>query len=213
VALTGLFWQALLNYGPVYGIEQETLLAIGILLAERLVRICHGQHLDLTSGCDTRITLDEYEQIIANKTGEIDGLACEVGALLARAEHHRDLWHNMGFERAGAQQLYDDYVDLAEDLTGRGQVNHPILYGLAVGSDAERHLIQSLLDSTRVGGTRAHHTLSQLSAMLKDLGAEHYTLACMLVHNQKAITALEALQLPHAAETWLRQWVMQACPL
>lgn len=213
VALIGLFWQALLEHGPRYGVEPTTLLDIGRLIADRLVRMCHAQHLDLSSGCEPLPSLEEYDRMIEGKTGEIDGLACEAGAVLAGAAAQRTLWHTLGLERAVAQQLYDDYVDLAEDLTGGGQVTHPVLYGLSVADHTQRETILKLLEVARSGQQDATQAVQELSAVLRELGAEYYTLTCMVVRRKRALAALEALSLPPDVHDQLHRWVMSADPL
>lgn len=231
-ALVGLAWQALLEHGPRYGVQASTLVEIGQLIATRLVRICHAQHRDLTVGRGPAacLSLEEYERIIEGKTGEIDGTACEVAALLAGedAVAHRRLWRTLGLERAVAQQLYDDYVDLAEDVSGGGQIGHPVLYGLAVADDAERGALLTLLERARANGkdvgTQAaapegvaskssQAALRELLTILRGLGAEYYTLTCMVVHRNRALDALEALQLPADAHERLYRWVLQVAPM
>ena len=229
-ALVGLAWQALLEHGPRYGVQASTLVEIGQLIASRLVQICHAQHLDLTVGRGPAacLSLEEYERIIEGKTGEIDGTACEVAALLAGgdAAAHRRLWRTLGLERAVAQQLYDDYVDLAEDVSGGGQIGHPVLYGLAVADNAEREAILTLLERARANGkdvrteeaeeadsNSGQAALRELLTILRGLGAEYYTLTCMVVHRNRALAALEALQLPVDAHERLYRWVLQVAPM
>ncbi len=220
LALTGLAWQALLEHGPSYGVEASTLMEIGQLIADRLVRICQAQHLDLTVGRAFAshpglVSMEEYERIIEGKTGEIDGTACEVAALLAGADAatQRSLWRTLGLERAVAQQLYDDYVDLAEDISGGGQIGHPVLYGLAVANDIQKKTILSLLERARSGAGSDLEASQELIALLQELGAEYYTLTCMVVHRMRAVAALEALKLPAEAHEWMYRWVIEVAPL
>src|SRR5207248_2615565 len=103
---------------------------IGQLIADRLVNICGAQHRDLTQGRTANISLEDYDQVVAGKTGQIDGTACEVGALLAGASRYRDLWRSLGAERAIAEQLDDNYRIgscvwpqlLPDPMTGSGAV-------------------------------------------------------------------------------------------
>lgn len=213
VTLIALFWQALLEHGPRYGVESPVLLEIGQLIAVRLVEICHGQHLDLTARFTPDITLETYDRLLEGKTGAIDGLACEAGAVLAGAVADRLLWRTLGMERAVAQQLYDDYVDLAEDLIDAGKIGHPVLYGLAVGDPDQKSAILDLIERARSGMPAASDGMQELSNLLQDLGAEYYTLTCMTVHRNRALAALEALQLPSEAREVLQGWVLSADPL
>ena len=212
-AVIGLAWQALLVHGPRYGIEDAMLLEIGQLLAERLVKICESQHRDLTLGRTPELNLEEYDQIIIGKTGQIDGTACEVGALLAGAPQHRAFWQALGTERAVAQQLYDDYRDFSDDLLNGRQIGHPVLYGLAVADGAQRDNILALLNEIRSDSPQRHEAVERLTTLLRDLGAEYYTLTCMALHRNRAIAALNELQLPVEAHGWLYRWIMGVAPL
>lgn len=212
VAIIGVAWRALLEYGPRHGIESPTVLEIGQLIAERLVKACDAQHLDLTVGRAPFLSLDEYEEILEGKTGQIDGTVCEVGAVLAHANHHRSLWRTLGAERAIALQLYDDYRDFADDLLNDNQIGHPVLYGLAVADPSQRETILTLLKEARSKGVGASEAVRHLMALLGDLGAEYYTLTCMVKHRNRALAALEALQLAPEANASLYRWVLRAAP-
>ena len=212
VAVISLAWRVLLEYGPRYGIENSTVLEIGQLIAERVVRACEAQHLDLTVGRAPFLSLEEYEQIVEGKTGQIDGTVCEVGAVLAQASHHRTLWRTLGSERAIALQLYDDYRDFADDILNEHQVGHPVLYGLTVADLSQKETILALLKQARSNGAGASKALHDLSTLLRELGAEYYTLTCMVRHRNKALAALEAMQLPSEAHESLYKWVLRAAP-
>lgn len=211
-ALIGLAWQALFAHGPRYGVEAPTLVQIGQVIGERLVDVCEAQHRDLTLGRTSRLSLEEYDEIIAGKTGQIVGTACEVGALLAGAAHHRELWRTLGVERAVAQQLYDDYKDFQDDLLHGSQVSHPVLYGLTVANSGQRETILTLLEQARSGAFGAQVAVQELTVLLQELGAEYYTLTCMVLHRNRALAALEGLRLPTEAHVWLHRWVMRVAP-
>ena len=211
-ALIGLAWQALLVHGPRYGVEACALLEIGQVLGERLVEVCEAQHRDLTLGRTPGQSLEEYDRIIAGKTGQIDATACEIGAVLAGAPHHRALWRTLAAERAVAQQLHDDYRDFRDDLLNCGQISHPILYGLTVADAARREAILTLLDQARSNTSDAEGAVDGLTALLRDMGAHYYTLTCMVLHRNRALAALESLQLPSGPHEWLQRWIMRVAP-
>ncbi len=212
VAVIGLAWRALLEHGPRYGIESPIILEIGQLIAERLVKACEAQHRDLTVGRAASLDLVQYEQIIEGKTGQIDGTVCEIGAVLAHAGHHQSLWQALGTERAIALQLYDDYRDFADDILNGRQVGHPVLYGLAVAGPAQKEHILALLKQARSRAPGASEALHDLTALLRELGSDYYTLASMVKHRNRALTALEAMHLPSEAHESLNKWVLRATP-
>jgi geranylgeranyl pyrophosphate synthase len=208
VALIGLAWQALLAYGPQYDVLPTKLLAIGALLTKRWTTICHAQHRDLTVGRSPDLTLDEYEQIVAGKAGDIGGVTLEAGAILAGAERQRPLWRTLGIERTIMQQLADDAKDLDQDLAGAQQLSQAVRYGLAVADPAQK---QMLLDLVRLShGSTDQQARRHLVQVLEELGAAHYVLVSLAIHRQRALDALHELALPEATRTWFQHWIAAA---
>lgn len=207
VALIGLAWQALFAYGPQYGVSSTKIVEIARLITDHWTPACHAQHLDLTVGRTLQPTLEEYEQIVAGKAGEIGGTACEAGAILADATPQRALWHTLGAERTIAQQLCDDAKDLERDLAQGHQISQAVRYGLAVADPAQRQALLALLEQARLpaGGAARQMLLQQL----EELGAVHYVLVRLALHRQRALDALQALALPEANAAWFEQWILE----
>jgi geranylgeranyl pyrophosphate synthase len=212
VALIGLAWKALLVHGPRYGVALPTTLEIGQMLADRWASICHAQHQDLTVGRATNLSLEEYEQIVAGKAGEIGGTACQAGAILAGAHKQQGLWHTLGTERTVAQQIGDDYKDLEHDLATGQQVSQAMLYGLTVADEHQRAILVNLHAETRRDGPDGISARRDLIQQLEELGAVHYGMACLSVHRQQALAALQALALPSSIHEWLQRWVLDSAP-
>ena len=136
-ALIGIAWQALLEHGPRFGLTSEATLQIGRLITEQWGTICHAQHLDLTHGRSPSLTLDDYDRIIAGKAGAIGGTATAAGALLVGVPEQKELWYALGAERTIAQQLCDDYVDLANDVRDGHQIGQALVYALSVSNPTQ----------------------------------------------------------------------------
>ncbi|MBF6611567.1 MAG: polyprenyl synthetase family protein [Chloroflexi bacterium] len=213
IALIGLAWQALHKYGPEFGIEAETVVKLGELIAQNMVRVCEAQHQDLTAGQTPRLSLEEYERLITGKAGAIAATACEAAAIVARADHHRIQWRTIGLEREIAKQLCDDYNDLEDDIVSGRQVSHPILYALTVCDDDQRIQIEDLLDRARSASSEAASALRELITLARELGAEYYWLASLVAHRERALAALEELHLPVEAERWVREWILRVAPV
>jgi geranylgeranyl pyrophosphate synthase len=208
VALIGVAWQALLAYGPQYGVLPTSILAIGALLTDRWTTICHAQHQDLTAGRSPDLSLDDYEQIVAGKAGEIGGVTLEAGAILAGAEAHRTQWRTLGIERTIMQQLADDAKDLDQDLAGAQQLSQAVRYGLTVSDPAQKRM---LLDLVRLAqGSSAPHARRRLVQELEELGAAHYVLVSLAIHRQRALDALYGLALSDTTRTWFQHWIAAA---
>jgi geranylgeranyl pyrophosphate synthase len=208
VALIGVAWKLLLEYGPRYGATRETLMTIGQLIADRWATICRAQHLDLTAGRSPLLSLEEYDAIVAGKAGEIGGTACEAAAILAGVSKQRALWHKLGLTRTIAQQLCDDFRDLDHDLANGQQVSQPVLYGLRVAPEPKRGQLLRLLAQARGNSRTAGRARRALILELEDLGAVHFALASLAVHRQQAIEALVALQLAPPLHQWFLQWIL-----
>ncbi len=208
VALTGLAWQALLVYGPQYGLPPPKILAISELLTCRWATICDAQHRDLTVGRALDLSLDAYEQIVAEKAGEIGGTACEAGAILAEVEAYRPLWRTLGMERTIVQQLADDAKDLDQDLAEGQQLGQAVRYGLAVAEPPQKQRLLELLGYAQ--GAAALEARRQLVQALEELGAVQYVLVSLAIHRQRALDALQTLALPETTQTWFQRWIVAA---
>lgn len=216
VTFIGLAWQALLEYGPHYGIPAARLVEIGQLITSRWSTICQAQHQDLTAG-RTTITLAEYDRIIEGKAGAIGGVVCEAGAILVGEKElqRRHLWRALGLERTVAYQLVDDYKDLETDLATGQQLSHPILYGLEVADPPQRQALLELLKrarATEVNNDASQAARSELIAILSDLGAKPYAESYILLRLRQADEALTMLALPSAIHQELGRWVANVLP-
>jgi geranylgeranyl pyrophosphate synthase len=220
IALIGLVWQALLEYGPQYGLEAPTALKLGGLLADLSIQTCYGQHMDLTtrstapssilSGADT-LTLDQYEDLASVKSGQLGGIVCEVAALLAGAEQYRRIWRDLGTDCMTALQIKDDYTDLEEDLAA-GRISHAVLFGLEVAVPVQAERIMVLLAAGRGSAPDAVNARRELVTMLKVMGADHYVLALLAVLRRRMLATLSALALPPEEYESLSRFILSIAP-
>jgi len=193
-AASGLYFSAALVLNKLS--QQEPLRAAGLDISEDFYRgflqMCNGQHLDLTC---TELTLDQYWQQAALKSGTFFALACRAGARLAtgdrgRLEAYRRLGHHLGV----IVQIKDDLDDVLppEDTSGSAgqkatmRKSLPAVYALAVLPAAERDRLRALLAEA------PHHELSAKEALgiIDKTGAGVYIEMEIVRHRQEALKAL-----------------------
>ncbi|HEX6045674.1 MAG TPA: polyprenyl synthetase family protein [Pyrinomonadaceae bacterium] len=108
------------------------------------IALACAQDLDLMSGAAR--TIDDYWQLMRGKTGAALALACEAGALAARADRtdEAELCGTFGEHLGVLMQILDDLdgvfrPDGIGDLAA-GKVTLPVLYGLAIDHEAREEL-------------------------------------------------------------------------
>ena len=221
IALIGLGWRALLENGPQYGVDASTLVETGRLLADLSMRMCYGQHVDLAarSGIQSSpnlphqfpLTLEDYERVARDKSGELGGTVCEIAAVLAGAQEHRLLWRKLGTDWMTALQLKDDYADLDEDLAA-GRLTHSVLYGLEVGDETQKDRILGLLSGARAETPQSSVARRELIALLEGMGGLHYTLAMLSVLRRQMLATLGLLSVGKEEHELLSSFILFVAP-
>lgn len=98
---------------------------------DAMILICEGQGLDKMFENQTRVTVDDYNDMIARKTAALIELSCELGAMAGNGSesHVREL-REFGFALGMGFQIQDDLLDVMADEN---------LLGKKVGSDFAMH--------------------------------------------------------------------------
>lgn len=114
-----------------------------------LLRMTAGQHHDLTR---SEPTLEECWRIAEAKSGDLFGLACQAGALLAGADEQRAVGCKEFGQILGVLiQIGDDLDDLwsrpgkASDLLAGDRWRLPVAYAMEVLPPTEREQLRNLL--------------------------------------------------------------------
>lgn len=194
VATTLLFLaQAALDRLPATGLPLAVAWELRQELNRMVIRMCEGQHQDLTALSQPDSTQALYWQIAAAKTGDFLGWASQAGARVggsqeAEAQTCAQFGQNLGL----LLQIMDDWHDLvqhscASDLT-QGKRTLPVLYALIVASPAQKQWLQETL--TAVPLDPAGETA--VRQLIIELGGLQYVLAQAAIRYRRAQDALGA---------------------
>ncbi len=167
------------------------------IAAKTTGRVCIGEIQELRLRAAWQLTVNEYQDIIANKTASLFAGCCEAGAVLAGAPDRRVArLKQYGRALGMAYQIRDDLLD----LTGRTS-----RMGKAVGTDLKtgRITLPVILGLKRCRGEKRRQLLRKLqtgkysqksiSPALKECGALEATRAMAEAYTEQARKALLSL--------------------
>lgn len=129
-------------------------------VAQATNTVCSGEILQSHRQLNFEVTRDEYFKVISMKTGELFGIACELGGMLAGGgEREMQLLRNYGMALGTAYQIFDDCVDFFGDEASAGKslgtdiasgkMTLPILILLGVVEEADRVRIKDWVRNWR----------------------------------------------------------------
>jgi octaprenyl-diphosphate synthase len=170
------------------------------VMANATNTIAEGEVLQLMNCNNPDITEADYMEVIYRKTAKLFEAGTRIGAILAG--------HDEGTEQALvafgrhlglAFQLVDDALDydatteelgknIGDDLA-EGKPTLPLIYAMAQGSAAERHMIR---EAVTTGGTQ---NLTSIQLAIETSGGLKYTAERARAEAEAAVAALEALPL------------------
>lgn len=107
--------------------EPNTFKALAELFNETALQVCEGQQLDMDFETREDVKVEEYLQMIKQKTAVLVGASMKMGAIVAEAsDQEKDAMYEFGKNLGIAFQLQDDYLDVFGD---------PETFGKQVGGD------------------------------------------------------------------------------
>jgi geranylgeranyl diphosphate synthase, type I len=187
-----------------YGAEQ--VMRVSYLLDEACLELCTGQYLDISFESAARVSLAQYERMIAGKTAALLSASFAIGATLGGAAP--DLvqsYHSLGRELGLTFQISDDILGIWGNpaITGKSAATDiltrkktlPLLYALRW--EEERGY-----DDLARFYTRPTLTVADVPAILQLLaraGALEYARGQAQAHQQGALQHLLATRPPAAA--------------
>lgn len=167
-------------------------------IADAALEVCSGEIFQTEHRFDTDLSLENYYQIVAMKTGSLFEVACELGAALNEASPEVvQILKKFGAHIGTAYQILDDCIDLigdeknagktlGTDLLG-GKFTLPILMLLKNTSAQEQKELEDFLKKSK----KVPHEV--LMSMIKERGA----LSAAIVEAEKlineALTSLSSL--------------------
>ncbi len=162
------------------------------------LRVCEGQHMDLSFERRDSVPLEEYLAMITRKTGALMGLSCYLGALVADAPPEaRELYRAFGERLGVAYQIRDDLRGVWQTESGTGKramedvysrkKSYPAVraFELATGEDAAR--LRSIYSDGEVSESDALWTRE----LMDRLGIREEGLARVREYASSATEALE----------------------
>ena len=85
-------------------------------------KVCEGQQLDMDFPSLKNVSIDDYMEMIENKTAVLIGCALSIGALISNANDKQiSEMYNIGIDLGLAFQLQDDYLDVFGDIDKLGK--------------------------------------------------------------------------------------------
>lgn len=166
-------------------------------LARYSVSMGRGQDFDLTGKARS---LDEYWELMRGKTGAGFALACEMGAISARAEASiSDAFGEFGMHLGVILQILDDLEGCFRpegvgDLR-QGKVTLPLIYALA--SDHERRgELQDLVERGDLGQYAA-----RAAEIAESAGARDYCIWAALEERKRGLDILKQIAPPGSETT------------
>jgi octaprenyl-diphosphate synthase len=168
------------------------------VMANATNTIAEGEVLQLMNCNNPDITEADYMEVIYRKTAKLFEAGTRIGAILAgQDERMEQALASFGRHLGLAFQLVDDALDydakpeelgknIGDDLA-EGKPTLPLIYAMAHGSAAERHMIR---EAVMTGGTQ---NLTSIQLAIETSGGLRYTAERARSEAETAIEALEAL--------------------
>ena len=181
------------------GVPERTVLDTLQLFDETCVALTEGQYLDMVFESRLNVTLAEYFQMIAAKTGALLAASPQIGSVVAGtpAEQTR-LYRAFGAALGRAFQLQDDLLGIWGDeaITGKSAASDiltkkkslPIIYALA------HPRIGSLISDRYAGPAFTATDIPAILAFLDESGAKLYVEDQVRISAADAHLALRSLQ-------------------
>ncbi len=173
-------------------ISPEVALEASHILHQVCLRLTEGQYLDLAYEQVDFLSIDAYWPMVSGKTAALLGGCMELGGLCAHASpNQREALREFGENLGLAFQVLDDWLGIWGDaaLTGKstesdlvsGKKSLPVLYGLANSDVFSQRWRRGKITSEEV---------NNIAGILRECGAEAFTLSTAEQLTQKALNAL-----------------------
>jgi geranylgeranyl diphosphate synthase type I len=182
-------------------IDLSTFKELDYSLVKCVLDICEGQQLDIQFEQRTRITEEEYLDMIHKKTAVLFELAAKGGAIIGGGSQNEinsltDYGLNLGL----SFQIWDDYLDISSDENTLGKdIGNDIrngkktliaVYTLQNATGENKQLIDEVFGNTDA----LDDDIQRIFSLFKEIGAIDYVRNTAINYNKKAKDALEVLR-------------------
>jgi len=174
------------------------------------IEVCEGQQMDMNFEDRMDVSISEYVEMIRLKTSVLLGGALEIGAIVAGAgKEDRKRIYDFGQYLGIAFQIQDDILDLYADPEKFGKMvggdvvanKKTLLYLMAVGTaNAEQHEILKQLQNEE----NIQLKISRTRELFDHLGAKEKCREEMLSYQNKAMQALDGINVPETQKAGLK---------
>jgi geranylgeranyl diphosphate synthase type I len=184
------------------GVPPRRLLAAVRMLDEACLRVCEGQHLDLTFQTQREISRDEYLVMVEGKTAALIAASTGIGALLGEASPNAvEALQGFGRLLGLAFQIRDDALGIWGDVAETGKPagddirarkkTFPIVFAMERATRVDRGALRSLFEAESIG---EEHVQSIL-AILERSSAAGESARTAEAYARQAVARLDRLEL------------------
>lgn len=177
------------------------------------LEVYEGQQLDIEFETRRRVNVGEYMEMIRLKTSVLLGCACEMGAIMAGADHRvRRAMYDYAENVGVAFQLRDDWLDTFGD---------PEVFGKAIGGDIVNgkktwlHLNAVKADPEGMAAAMACKTragkVRRVKAVYERLGLSEKCSALIDSYVARAVGSLSGAGLAEEYRQWFADLALRLC--
>lgn len=184
------------------------------LFSRSAMEVCEGQQLDMDFEERDQVTIPEYLEMIRLKTSVLIACSLKTGALLAGGdEKFCQLLYDFGIQIGIAFQLQDDWLDVFgnEDTFGKkigGDIceNKKTFLLLKALEMADEKNLSALKGWLRKSDFESREKIEAVREIFSSTGASEATKDLMREYHNKAIDALNQIDLPESEKFELRKF-------
>ena len=180
------------------GVSYERIVSSIRMLGLACLELCEGQYLDVEYEDRLDVTIEEYLDMAARKTGALFAASTSLGAYLGSEDSELvNVFYLFGKELGVAYQVYDDVLGIwgAEKSTGKSATDIsqrkktlPVVYGLHNSDGDARKRLKRFYSQQSISGA----DMIEVKKILDCLGARDYAENLAEQYYCRALAQLEA---------------------
>lgn len=182
--------------------DPELLHNIINVFTENAIKLCEGQQMDMDFEDSNEVSIEDYIQMITNKTSILLGVCLQIGGTIAGAskddQHHLyEFGKNIGI----AFQIQDDVLDVFGDNTKVGKVTagdiiknkktYLYLKALELASQEERELLTQHYNTS---GGDSEIKVKEVTKIFQNLAVKEYASQVKEAYLDLGLSHLEAIK-------------------